>query len=553
MENQLIGKELKFAVHIPANDEREDTHYIKEVLHYKDGSKKHNVRLLTNYKRPFYITKKHYQNHKDKKETEDLDKVTKFYSTESDLYKSVATRLGGRYNGLKNLRVIKDSPYVYGMDINSTVNIKYEYTSKYGELLSNNSICTIDVETNIYTNKIIICSIAMVDKIYTAIDRSYLGDIHDPIPQLHYLYKKHIPQTELLKDIKIEYEIVDNDLAIVNKVFEKAHQWQPDIMSAWNMEMELTSFLDTLENYDIDPKDVFSDPNIPKELRYLKIRFDSDAKTTASGKFKPKQPEMKWHTVYCPSSFYWIDAMSAHRYVRAGGKNVPGGYGLNNMLTTTLGKDFGKLKFDDMDSFIGGIDWHIFMQANKKLEYIIYNQWDVLSMLVLDNKTQDMEFTMPTLLGGSTYDTFNSGPKTLVNNMNFFFLERNRVLGTKGASAVEVASLGLDNWIVILSPNSITNNGLCIVDAISTLFTNMRGHIFDADQVSGYPSDTMAANVSLDTTRREILSIGTIDKDEFKTQNINLVYGNINAIEYCTIMHELPEMRDMLTMASKYV
>lgn len=56
----------------------------------------------------------------------------------------------------------------------------------------------------------------------------------------------------------------------------------------------------------------------------------------------------------------------------------------------------------------------------------------------------------------------------------------------------------------------------------------------------------MAANVSRDTTRREILSIKGIKKEVFKLQNINLFFGEVNTIEYCETMFNFPSVEEIL-------
>ena len=50
-------------------------------------------------------------------------------------------------------------------------------------------------------------------------------------------------------------------------------------------------------------------------------------------------------------------------------------------------------------------------------------------------------------------------------------------------------------------------------------------------QVSGYPSDGQAANVSLDTTTKEVLEVIGIEKEEAKLQNIDIMFGSVNAIQ----------------------
>jgi len=85
-----------------------------------------------------------------------------------------------------------------------------------------------------------------------------------------------------------------------------------------------------------------------------------------------------------------------------------------------------------------------------------------------------------------------------------------------------------------------------MIDGGENVLTNIRMFVADADQVSGYPSNTQAANVSKDTTVKEVISIGDIPKDEFKTNNINLFFGNVNAIDYCSNMLNFPTVFEAL-------
>lgn len=60
--------------------------------------------------------------------------------------------------------------------------------------------------------------------------------------------------------------------------------------------------------------------------------------------------------------------------------------------------------------------------------------------------------------------------------------------------------------------------------------------------MSGYPNDTIAANVSKETTSREIIQIGDIDKELYKQENINILSGPVNAVSYCIKMFNFPEL-----------
>ena len=543
--SEMIGRECKFVIHIPKDENinRPDLHFIKEVIHYSDGTKKRNIRVIENFKRPFYITKPHYQTHKDKKESELLKRLNIYKSTQSDLAKNIATRLGSKYVGVKSLRDVVSSPYVYGIDVSSTAIIKKMYMDKYPNVNSPSTIATLDIETDLETDEITIITIATNKNVYTAILdkilKNYTINKSDAIKKLTYLFNKYVPDTELKKNVKVEYEIFNKEIDMIKAIFKKLHTWEPDFLAIWNITFDMGKILEVINKNNIDPVDIFSTDKIPKNYRYFKFKEGQKSKLTESGKFKPVSPEEQWHTYYSTSSFYFIDMMSAHRYIRVGGKTPPGGYSLDNILKIELGDKLQKLKFNDTTQF-KGIDWHYHMQKNKPLEYIIYNQWDSMSMIELDNKTKDLSISLPMLAGISGFDIFNSGPKKIVDAMHFYYLEHGKVLASKPPRVDDDKILGLDEWIAILPSYRIKNNGLRIIEESSNIITNIRSFTYDSDAVSSYPSNTLAANVSKDTTKKEIINIEGIQKDVFKLQNINLMFGPVNSIEYCTTMLNFP-------------
>ena len=75
--------------------------------------------------------------------------------------------------------------------------------------------------------------------------------------------------------------------------------------------------------------------------------------------------------------------------------------------------------------------------------------------------------------------------------------------------------------------------------------TNIRCHVCDSDAVSSYPSNIAAANVSKDTTHRELVGIEKKEKNFFKVENINLMFGPINAIQYCVNMFDMPTLDEL--------
>ena len=545
---EIIGREFRFGYHLQAiPDKRKDTHVIKEILHYSDGTTEPQLRILEEFKRPFWITKEHYKKHKEKKESESLEHVNKYFATESDLPKEVLSRLGGMYNGKKTRRDAIASPYVYGLDVDALTMMKQYYTTRYPDCTTPYSIATLDTEVDIDTNTLIIISVACEEEIYVAILADFVQNRSDIDRQLNYLFKNNIPECDLKEKIVAHFETFDNEMDMVRAAFKKLHSWKKDFAAIWNISYDIKVILGICEKFNVDPEDIFSDPSLPENLREFKWIEGQIQKVTESGKMKPLEPREQWHCVHAPSSMYWIDMMSAYNFIRVGGKNVPGGYKLDNILNYELGSNYKKLKFKDENTSIleGTIDWHKYMVSKKPLEYVIYNCWDSMSMLALDKKTQDLSISLPLLSGPSSFNIFNSGPKKLVNEMHFFYLEHGLVLGTKGPSVDDDKLLSLDNWIVLLPNFNVSNKEYDYLSDAKDITNNIRMFVADSDQSSGYPSDTLAANVSKDTTMRELLSVEGLEKEEFKLNNINLMFGKVNHIDYVSRMMKFPTLREL--------
>ena len=88
--------------------------------------------------------------------------------------------------------------------------------------------------------------------------------------------------------------------------------------------------------------------------------------------------------------------------------------------------------------------------------------------------------------------------------------------------------------------------GLKIIDELPTLQSQIRCFVYDSDAVSAYPSCTAVGNVSKATTVTEIIDILGIDEAIFRKNNINLLHGHVNSLEYCHEMFGLPTLENSL-------
>lgn len=538
---QLVGREFRFAVHVPKNEKREDAHIVKELLHFKDGTTKPNLRIIKNFKRPFYITKDHYKNHEQKKEFEDVNKLNKFFSTQSELANNIALKLGKTGYNRNNMRDVRDSPFLYAADIDSTVFLNHLYKTTYPDLTTPLSVAGLDVETDIDTGEMTAITVVLGREVFTVATKKLVRTNRDITEIIKRLFRENVPVKELADECSIETIVAETPMEAIQLAFNKLHKWKPDTLAIWNMLFDIGVIVRTCNEYNVRPEDIFSDPSIPENLRMFKIKEGSRQKVMESGKMTPISVEKQWHTVISTSSFYVIDPMTTYNFVRNGGHNVPGGYGLDNILKVEL--NFGKLKFEDVD--LVQAEWHKYMSKHKPLEYIVYNQWDTLGMILLDEKTKDIKTNLPVLSIYSGWEKFNSGPKKIIDAFFFDALEKGFVLGTKSSKINADHTLGLDGWIVTLEAFRVVDNGLNILEGEKNSHTNAQGHVYDSDITSAYPSCGAATNLSMETTKRELISIEGVSKDKFKRNNINLMFGSVNAIDYCAEMLKFPTLEEL--------
>lgn len=539
--NEIVNKECRFVVHIPNG--KKDLHFIKENLQYKDGTSKPNVRLIQDFKRSFYVTKKAFRNHEDKKEAENLKNLDEFKCTQNDLEMSICKALN-IYKKNNSLRAISESPYLYGADIASTALIKKNY-DKLTKTQTPFSVAVFDVETDVLNNtgEIILATISFKDKIYTAIKSSFIKDKINI--EKHILDKSNIYLKEYIdnRNIKLEIEVFDKEIDLVINAVKKAHEWKPDFLTAWNIEFDMGKILDACKKANIDPKEFMCDPIVPEQYRYFKFSKGQSKKIKANGVVNPIPPQERWHTVFCPSSFYWVDAMGVYKRVRTA-EQQEASYSLDFILNKNL--NITKLKFDEIKN-LKGLEWHYTMQKDYKIEYILYNIFDCISVELLDEKTKDLAIKMPMLSGYSDFKDFKSQPRKLVDSLHFFYLENyNKVIATTSGDMEEESdeSVNLNDWVVTLPTHLLTEQGLRIVEQSKNIPTNIYTHVYDSDVASGYPNGGIVFNISKETTVKELVSIEGVSEFDKKMGTINFSAGYVNSLEICNKLLGMPTLED---------
>lgn len=473
-KEDVVGLEFVFATYSANRNIQSDALFIKEKVHLKDGTIVPNLRMLKDKKWPFYVTRKAHRNHNDHKEYEELSKLQRFESTRIKLPQAIAAATG-QYTQNKSLRDIANWPYLYGLDILPTSQIKQVYQTKYKDIeVSTSTVAGLDIETDMVwgTEEVIMTNITMRGKSYTAVTKKFIAGTTNFIENTKELAKRLVPKD--VENLDWEIEIVETPGEACYKVIEKAHQWKPDYISIWNMNFDIPKIIQTLLDEGYDPAQVFSDPSVPPEYRFYRYIEGPSIKVTHDGRKTSIHHADRWHVMSCPASFYFLDSMCLRKRIRTASGNEPS-YKLNEILAKE-GLET-KLSIKEAEALESdGEAWHFTLQKYYKAEYTIYNLIDDIRLLDYDEKTGDISRVFNILAGITDYSNYHKNPRRIADDLHYFYLERGKVVGSTPSSIADDPLnkhlLSLRDWIVTL-PNYMINSGLNLIEDaphIQTMF-----------------------------------------------------------------------------------
>jgi hypothetical protein len=549
------GYECKFATYVEAQDGSEnDLLVVKEYAHMPDGTTVPNLRLIHNYKRPFWVTRPGNRNHEDKKEWEDLNKLQKFESTQVALGKNIARALGRAPTAKGDLRMLMRNQYLYGCDISTPTLAKRRYMDQWPTAISHNLVAALDSETDMIRGheEIIMLSLTQRDKIKLVVVEEFMEGVADPIGSIHAAFEKYLGDAssdlgDLIRkrNLKLDVELVKNAGECAHRIIQTAHEWQPDIISIWNINFDLPKMIKALEKYGFDLAATFSDPRVPDPFKYFKYKEGKAQKVTASGKSMALHPAEQWHTVFTPASFYFLDSMCVYLKLRIA-KGKEASYSLDYILNKHLG--IRKLKFKEADH-LQGPNWHVFMQKNYKAEYCIYNIFDSISLEMLDEKITDLRQMISSMCEHSEFHRFPSQPRRTCDDLHFFALENGKVAATtsdKMEDELDQFVVPLTDWIVTLPSHMVFDDGLKVIEELPKVSTLMRAHVADLDVEGTYPNVEIIANISKETTSKELSQIRGVELPVQRAIGIHLSGGHVNAVEICQNVYKAPSFDTML-------
>lgn len=526
---------FKHATYVIDKEGPGDAVIAKVIVVKPDGTRVPKMIIHRDFKRDFYITKEMHRKYKDKLEWLELNKLQKYSTLERYMNKNIMRALNIAPGTQMSRKMLFRNPNVFGADIDITCLLGQEYAKRWPDVQHiQSTVAIIDIETNVHSKEkeILMCTVSFKDRCYCAISSHWAPDVEDPKAFFYEEVMKRIGDKITSRNIKLEIEIKPTPGTVAKACIEKTHEWKPDFLSLWNLDFDMPKIFHALTNEGYILEDVFSDPSIPKNLRYFEYARGRVRKQKASGEWMSIPPSEQWHTVLCPSSFYIIDAMPIFRILRRTDGMLPS-YSLDYVTTSILGE--GKLHFVDPDEpkiETGGLDWHRLMQRKHKGVYLAYNIIDCIRIEELDEETTDLSTKVGILKTVSHYKNFNSNPRRIADQLHFYLLERGYVIGTTSDSMVdELDSLVVDmkDWIITLSPVLIEEFGIKLIkdsNRDSTFYI----HNADLDIVSTYPTVGIVLNISKETCVLELSRIQGINGWERRSIGINLTGGPTNAL-----------------------
>jgi hypothetical protein len=573
----IAGIECKHVCYTAAKDgSAHDLLLVKEIVHYKDGTKKLNLRQLIDFKRPFYIDRAAFApegspgTYKDKKEWQDVSKLIRLQSTQVNLPNEIFRALnpGRMPSRHMRLREICRSPYVYGADVTSATLVKRHYIDTWpdyngsGKYATPLSTCMLDTETDMLGagkgkgggGEVIMTSLTMDHRIHLFVLKKFLKRCQDPEKEVRSAMHHYLGEYEVKRGIELSFTLCDDPGEMIVKVFQRLHEWKPDILAIWNMNFDVPKMCRELEKAGFDLGEIWSDPSIPPFFRKFQYREGSNQKVTQSGKTMPIPGFDQWHSVIAPASFQVIDAMCLYRKLRFA-KGMENGYGLDDVLERNLG--IRKLKFKEADHLTKG-QWHAFMQANYPVEYCVYNIFDCVSMQELDEKNGDISRQLNLHAGHSEFTVFPSQPRRTWDDMHFECLAVNRIAATTSdqmRDKLDELTYPLTGWIVTLPSHQVKDTGLKVLEEVPQLPCMIWGHVADLDITGTYPSSQLLANIAKETTVTEMIKIEGLDDATQRSIGVNLTAGHVNAVEIAVKVFKAPTFDMLLSdyLASKGV
>lgn len=558
-DNPLVGRVCKHA-YLAFNRFNNDHDLLtaKVTNIYQDGTRKDVLVKIEDYKRPFSIVKKKYQNFNDKRDYIEKNKCDEFKSNESRLALYISKVLFGRPDRKAQLAELKNNQYVFGCQESVPVIFKEEFYKKYPKYQPQEAynVAAYDVETYINDDGGVGCvnmaSTTMRDKAFWAGIRSYFPkeDQKDDaiiLRKLKEAEKKYLQDYIDKHNVVIDYNLVDTPGQVVYENIQWWHRVGPDWVVSWNANFDMERNEESLLNENYNLAQVYSDPEIPppyQDYYYFKGR---EFKTKVDGSKSPLEPQERFPVVQAPAKWQWFDGMSFYAIKRA-----PGGKRESYSLQATSKEEGveGKLYIPEAEHLQpGSAEWHKFMVRNFPYEYVMYNIRDNWVIEDINRVTNDYSLSLPSLITSSELKSYQSQPSMISDKLSFIAAEHGYVWGTVGRKKEDIwkeIKPDLRDWIALLHAELNEDKGKPIYAGLPSWRSRGRGDTDDIDVTGAYPHVTVSLNVSNKTTKLEVCEIEGLDRIEFRRVGVNYASSpTANAVTLCNTIFGMPQLTEI--------
>lgn len=528
-DRKLKARSFIHSCYVPDVGDGTDAVTVSEHLHYDNGDVEPNIRIIRKPVKTIYVTKKQFQSqHTEKKERERIDHCDVFHIPNWDFTRQAYKAL---YGFLPNQKVhpgkVMDSPYLYGgsASIESRIKIKYRKDfDKTGYTLAPITTGMFDTEISLVEGRegdLLCATLTHENQVYTTVNKQWmqkvvggqrlpatLADLEklstetlEPIIDELFTKNKNLSKLRGKLPFKFFYHEGASAKEMLEWIFARLHENQTTFIGIWNLGYDIGQIVRLCEEYNLDPAQLFSHPSIPPEIRYF--RYKEDKKRTA-------HIADKWHWVSSTSYSQWVDLMAIYNRLRVvNGKESS--YALNYILQKN--KITGKLKWgigpntskedivrlSRLEAVEGSPDWHREMSLNFFLEYVVYNQWDSVSLQCLEWLNQDT-FALRILSDNTPVANF---PRQTIKNqdtLHYEWMDKGYVMGTTGKNMEEEYDDELESaGGAVLDAFRVDRTGLKVIEEYPTLVSQIHVYVSDVDFSQMYPTVMENANISKET------------------------------------------------------
>lgn len=558
-DNPLVGRVCKHA-YLSFNRYNKDHDLLTAKITniYQNGDKEDQLVQIEDFKRPFYIVKKKFQNFNDKRDYIEVNKCDKFKSNEARLAINISKALYGRPDRSARLADLKNNQYVFGCQETVPVVFKEHFYKKYPKYQPEEAynVAAYDVEAYINndgtTGCINMASTTMMDKAFWSGIRSYFPkeDQKDDaiiLRKLKACADKHLKDYMEKHNVTIEWVLADTPGQVVYNNIQWWHKVGPDWIVSWNANYDMSANEDALTNEGYDLAQVYSDPSIPKPYQDYYYFKGREFKTKVDGSQSPLEPQERFPVLQAPAKWQWFDGMSFYAIKRA-----PGGKKESYSLQATAIENNveGKLYLPEADHLQpGSAEWHKFMVANFPYEYVMYNIRDNWVIEDLNRKTNDYSLSLPSLITSSELKSYQSQPSMISDTLSFIALEHGYVWGTVGMRKEDKwkeIKPDLRDWIALLHAELNEMNGESIYAGLDSWSSMGHPHVDDIDVTAAYPTAGITLNISNKTTRLEVCEVEGLDRMEHRRLGINYASSPMaNATTLCKTIYRMPDLTEI--------